>query len=163
MGTHANGNSLGNKVLADGFHRPAYAVHAFLLNVFHAFTDVIGSNDAMSVHADDDLAFGLAQGDVHAGGDDPAGIIQDRDRRPGTGGRGDQRSDLCAGVVGGHAVNNKDFHAIRRVILGKDGLKSLLDVGGFVTDGEDEGDGGVILHWDAQSLKLQPGISLPLF
>lgn len=109
----------------------------------------------MPIHADDDLAFGLTQGDVHAGRDDPAGIVQNRDRRPETGDRGSQRSDLCAGVVGGHAVNDKDFHAIRRVVLGKDGSKSLLDVGGFVADGEDEGDGGVILHWEAQSLRQQ--------
>lgn len=50
-----------------------------------------------------------------------------------------QLLDFLAGVIGRHAIHNQDFD-FTGVILGQDGAQAALDVGGFVTDGEDDGD-----------------------
>ena len=45
------------------------------------------------------------------------------------------------GPVGGSIVHHDDVHPVRRILLGRQGRKTGVDVVGFVPRGDDDGDG----------------------
>jgi len=66
--------------------------------------------------------------------------------------RSRQFLDYLAGIISRKDVGNNEFD-FAKLILGKDGAQARHDEGGFITNGDDNGEEGITFHWNVLSLK----------
>ncbi len=82
----------------------------------------------------------MAQLSDRTDGHDEAKVVHDLDRGRPTG--DSQTRDDLTGPVRGHPVRHDDFHAVSRIVLCENSLEAVLDKGGFIPDGHQDGDAG---------------------
>jgi hypothetical protein len=108
--------------------------------------NVIRLNYRMPIHANDNVAPGLPDGNVHPGGHDPLGILHDFNLYVLV---FSQPCYQITGPVGGHAIGNQHLHPFVRIVLCEDPTQAALNESSFVPNGHYHGN-----KWNSIAIHL---------